>query len=98
MVAGYLHSTPTGYGDGRLRPGARAPRSGRYEFVDEQGRRTGLFRLVTVGTPLPPAPSARGWYVLVAEVPTVYASAASAVVIDKAVRMFPKSMTELAKR
>jgi len=40
----------------RLRPGQPAPRSGQYEIIARNGRRTGAFRRGLRNKPLPPTP------------------------------------------
>jgi hypothetical protein len=40
-----------------LRPGIKAPRSGRYEIIGVGGDRTGIERTVAQGDPLPPTPA-----------------------------------------
>jgi hypothetical protein len=49
-----------------LKPGARAPASGRYEIVRRSGAGTGEERTVEEGRPLPPTPEADQRYRLLA--------------------------------
>ncbi len=50
-----------------MSPGTTAPRSGQYEIIDANGKRSGNERTVTAGEPLPPTPNPGETYVLVDE-------------------------------
>ena len=80
-----------------LRPGEKAPVSGKFEIIGPQGTPTGQVRYVTAGDPMPPTPGAGHSYIIVEQFETTATSAASTAVLIEATEKYRETLKRLAE-
>lgn len=81
-----------------VRPGERAPVSGRYEMLTASSTATGTMRFVGAGQPMPPTPHTGFKYALREEFRVSYTTVASAAVLQEASTTFSTALANLAKK